>query len=305
MSIEANQSLDFGGFVKSLDQAQELRGIRVIFYDGFKMHVIRTGPPLCGRDVRAVVIKPDIGEVTLRQVELAEQRESKFYSELTNVGFGCGGAAVSWGVAAISGSAAPISGGASLIVTKVALVAGYAGWISCGNSLIRLASEAWAPEVNDWLDTFAFYRVASNALDAIGLIGGLTAAAGTVKMALHLQRTTGKTMLQVLKGLSRQQRKELAEELIRINNPGISNKALKMFMRGNAIPKRYTPVQISHTVIRSLGDAFGALYGFAGSGYDGLINKGVHAITDEPAKPKPRQAYGNYVVGIAHSFDTY
>jgi len=34
-------------FLSALDQNVELRGMRVVFYDGANMHVLRDGPPLC------------------------------------------------------------------------------------------------------------------------------------------------------------------------------------------------------------------------------------------------------------------
>jgi hypothetical protein len=52
-------------FLRTLDQNAELRGTRVVFYDGTKMHVLREGPPLCEPGQRSIVIKPDIGEITL------------------------------------------------------------------------------------------------------------------------------------------------------------------------------------------------------------------------------------------------
>ncbi|MDB4990755.1 MAG: hypothetical protein JWN04_5933 [Myxococcaceae bacterium] len=166
----------------------------------------------------------------LRDAELAALRESKFYTELTNMAVGCGSGLVAWVVSGATSAAAPITGGSSLIVTQVSAVAGYAGWASCFNSGFRLVSEAVAPEFNDWLDEQWAYTGLVNALDAVALIGGLTAASSTVKMALHLRNTTRKGMLEVLKGLDRQQRKKLATELIRINNPGISNSMLKAML---------------------------------------------------------------------------
>jgi hypothetical protein len=305
LKIPANQSLDFSGFLESLDRSQGLRGIRVIFWDGYTMHEVRAGPPLCGRDRRAVVIKPDIGETALRDADYAARRESKFYTELTNVAVGCGSGVIAWVVSSATGAATPITGGASLIVTHASAVAGYAGWASCVNSGLRLMNEARLPEFNDWLDEQWAYTGLVNALDAVALIGGLTAAHSTVKMALHLRNTTGKGMLEVLKGLDRQQRKKLATELIRINNPGISNSMLKAMLRSGKVPKRFTPLQIDHTVKRQLSDSFGALCNYAGSSFDGLINKGVHGIVDRPAKPKKGSVTGSYVAGIAYAFDTY
>lgn len=140
-SPEANQSLDFVQFLRMLDNTKELAGIRVVFYDGFTMNVIREGPPLCGRDVRAIIIKPDIGEYTIRNAEFAAAHEGKVYTELLNTGLGCGGAVVSWLVVGGAAGAVPLTGGTSLIIEKLAVPSAIIGTISCGNSGYRLYNE--------------------------------------------------------------------------------------------------------------------------------------------------------------------
>jgi hypothetical protein len=306
-NIQANQSLDFAEFLRMLDRTQELRGIRVVFYDGYKMHVVRRGQPLCGRGVRAVVIKPDIGETTLWSSELAAAHEGRVYAELLNVGLGCGGAIVAWSVIGGAAGAVPLTGGTSLIVEKMAFPAAIVGSLSCINSGVRLYNEVRHPERNDILDQHFWYQGAVAFMDAVGLFGATTAASATVKMVLHLRNTTGKTMLQVLKGLNRQQRKRLAEESVRLANPGISNQALKMFVNAGTFPKRYSTVQVSHTVKQQLKDAFGAACGYTGSAYDGLVNRAGNAAKDSVSPPPtPKQTvYGSYVLGLAYSFETF
>jgi hypothetical protein len=80
--IDVNQSFDWTMILPYLDKSNELRGVRVVVYDGYNMMVLREGPPTIGRDCRAVVIKPNIGEFSLRQAELAAAHEGAFYREL-------------------------------------------------------------------------------------------------------------------------------------------------------------------------------------------------------------------------------
>ena len=56
-------------------------------------------------------------------------------------------------------------------------------------------------------------------------------------MVKRLQVATRAPMREVLKGLGRQQRKSLTEELIRIHNPRISNRMLKRMVRAGVWPK--------------------------------------------------------------------
>ncbi|MDB4986411.1 MAG: synthetase [Myxococcaceae bacterium] len=181
------------------------------------------------------------------------------------------------------------------------------GSISCGNSGYRLYNEFNDPTVNDDLDHQFRYQAAVAFMDAVGLIGATTATHATIKLVRHLKNTTGQTMLQVLKGLTRQQRKQFAEEAVRLANPRTSGQQLKMFVRAGTFPKRDTPFQISHTVTRQIKEALGAAAGFVGSAFDGLINKGVQAVKEaaHPSSPRKQTDYGNYVVGLAYSFETF
>jgi CheY-like chemotaxis protein len=82
--------------------------------------------------------------------------------------------------------------------------------------------------------------------------------------------------LQVLQGLSRQQRKQLAEEVIRDALPGISGGELKALVRAGVYPKRYSPAQISATVYNQLRDAAGAAITFAGSAVSGVVREAAN-----------------------------
>jgi hypothetical protein len=104
-------------------------------------------------------------------------------------------------------------------------------------------------------------------------------------MALTLRRTTGKGMVEVLKGLTRQERARIAEEVIRIENPGISNKALKTMLRAGLYPKRFSGLEVSHAVRTQLKDALSAALSFTGSALSGTLRE--------------------YATGIVQSFETY
>jgi hypothetical protein len=76
-----------------------------------------------------------------------------------------------------------------------------------------------------------------------------------------------------------------AEEVIRMENPGISGGALKAMLRAGLYPKRFTMLQVSHAVKTQLKDAISAALTFTGSGLSGVVRE--------------------YAVGIAQSFETY
>ena len=170
-----------------------------------------------------------------------------------------------------SAGATPLTGGTSSIIAYLAAGAATASSIQCVNGLGRVAAEAYVPEKLDVLDSQGWYNKLSFALDAISLAGAVASTAITVKLALRLRANTGKSMLEVLKGLSRHERKKLAEEVVRIQNPGISNKQLKVLVRSGIFPKRLTNIQIQESVRKQLLDAAGAAFSYTGSAASGNI----------------------------------
>lgn len=109
-----------------------------------------------------------------------------------------------------------------------------------------------------------------------------------IRMALKLRAVTGKTMVDVLKGLTRQQRRALAEEAVRLQNPGISGGQVKMLVRAGVFPKRFSTVQVTQAVRNQLRDALGAAISFTGSATGGFA-----------------QQAGQYIVGVARSVEEY
>ena len=288
MSRELPKDFDFGAFLRKIDQNAEIRDMRVVYFNGSEIVVVREGPRVCGPDLKAIVIKPDLGAPTLHTGSAAQARESRLYSELLGGVLSCTAAAIGWVVVAGSGAAAPVTGGTSTFITVLAVGAASASTAQCANSTVRVYNEVSSPESNDWLDSQAWYTSTAYALDAISLAGAGAATLSTLRLARVLRTTTGKSTTQVLKGLSRQEWRRITEEIIRLENPGISNSAIKQFINAGVYPRRFTSVQISNAVRHTLKDAAGAAVSFSGSAAGGLVAKA-----------------GTYAVGVAQSFETY
>lgn len=134
------------------------------------------------------------------------------------------------------------------------------------------------------LDSNDWYAATVFALDAISLAGAATAGAATIRMVFIARSANpSRTVLDILRGLKRHERKRLTEEIIRTQNPGISNGQFKALVRAGVYPKRYTGIELGAGVRRQLTDALGAAFSFAGSASGGLVRR--------------------YAVGIAESLD--
>jgi hypothetical protein len=292
----AQADFDAPTFLRELDRHPELKGSRVVLYDGSRLTVLREGPVYCEERQRAVVVKVGVLDVALRSAAVAERHDQRLYGELLNTGLSCSAAVVGWLVVLTGAGAAPMTGGTSMIVSKIALAGSVASTLQCVNAGVRLYNETHEPEDNDWLDSHAWYTATSDALDVLALAGVAISGAASLQMVRVAQRTTGKSLVAVLKGLSRQERRRLTEEIIRSQNRGISNGRLKAMIRAGIYPSRYTGLQVSEGVRRQLMDALGASISFAGSATGGLVGKAISA-SGSVSSPQ-------YAVGFAQAFET-
>lgn len=214
-----------------IDRISGLTNTRVLYFDGAHMIEVRPHPPICQKNYLTVVIRPikqqEKTNITNPSREV-QKRDSRFWSELLSTSLSCGAAALSWVAVGGSGAAVPISGGASSVITVLSYTAATASTAQCINSGYRLFNESSLgnPETNVRLDSQDWYVHTMTALDTVSVLGATAAAGATLKMTLQLSKS-GTPVKEVLKGLSRQQRKSLTADIIRAQNPGISNKALK------------------------------------------------------------------------------
>ncbi len=258
-----------------IDLIPKLEGSRIVYFDGSQLQELRPHPNMCTANKLTVLIKPkEIHEKVVGQnLEINRQDDSGFYNELLSTGLSCGAATLSWIVVGGSAAAAPATFGSSTVITVLSWSAAIASSAQCLNSSYRLINETdyGNSEINDWLDSQDWYNTTSTALDIVSIAGGVAAAGATIKMAMALRKTTGKSLKEVLKQLSRQERKRITEEVIRAQNPGISNKALKLMLNAGKYPRRYSNFEISNSVRIQLKDAMGAAFSFAGSATSGVL----------------------------------
>jgi len=221
-----------------------------------------------------VLIKPiETDEQVIGQnLEINRQDRSGFYSELLSAGLSCGAATLSWVVVTGGSVAAPVTFGSSTVIIVLGVGAAGASGLQCINSAMRLFNESMGnSEENSRLDSLEWYSSTSTALDILSIAGGIAAAGVTIKMAFSLRKTTGKGFKEILKQLNRHERKRITEEVIRAQNPHISNKTLKLMVNAGQYPKRYSHFEINNSVRLQLKDALGAAFSFTGSATSGVI----------------------------------
>lgn len=284
---------DVQEFLKELDKTRDYVGVRVVYFDGATMSELRVGPPMCETGLLAVVIRTGGKGAIPTQAEIAEARDKRFNAELLNLGLSCGGAIISWIVAASATGAAPFTGGSSLIVTNLSATAGWLGAVSCVNAGYRLYNAKYDSGQNDWLDNQWWYTSASTAIDAISLAGAGVSAAAIIRMVKIAKVSTGKSIVEILKGLSRQERRKLTQEVLRMQNPGADIAELEAMAQRGIFPKRFSNADISRDAKKQLLDAVGAVAGFTGSATGGIISKAI-----------PKGPPGELSFGVVNAFET-
>ncbi len=276
---------------KNIDSIPELNGAAVIYIDSsYTIVELRPFIPTCSlHPIKVVLREPP---KMMSQSEFAAHlkggqgniRESKLVEEVAGTVLSCGAAFLGWIVVLGSSAAIPLSGGTSSAITYLAVAASAASSAQCFNGIARSGLEVAAPQVNDFLDSQEWYQNMTTALDIISLAGAVAAGAATLKTVKLLMANSGKSASSILKGLSRSERKRLTQEVIRLNNPGVSNKLLKSMVNSGSFPKRYSGIQITQSLKLQLKDTIGAAMSFSGSGLSGNVNSIAIGIYEELAQ---------------------
>jgi len=116
-------------------------------------------------------------------------------------------------------------------------------------------------------------------------------------MVTLLKNSTRKSALEVLKGLSRQERKRLTEELIRDRIPGITKHEIQVLMSRKVLPlkglsKRFGNDEISLGVRRQLLDAV-----------DNAIGLGSYA-SSKISDAGEEMRVGDLLFGVVNAYET-
>ena len=269
--------LDRSQLFLRIDSIPELRYSQIVYVDPEQgTTVLRQRTPVSSMYHRVVLLHRQRPGQSLTQSPQQTAR-SRFWRELAGTTLSCTSAVLSWTVVGVGAGAAPLTGGASLIVTGLGVGAATASTVQCFAGIARVVSE----ESADWMDRQSWYAQTNRALDIISLAGAAASTAATIKAVMAVRTATSKSLIQVLKGLTRQERARLTEEIIQSNNPGISGQRLKEFIVAGKYPRRYTELRITSGLKTQMRDAASAAFSYAGSLYSGCLNEVTMAVIEQ------------------------
>jgi hypothetical protein len=280
--LTQKQSKDLVG---RLDRIQALRGIGIGFVGQGMCQVLRK--PSMPRGLNTWII---LQELTQEQTESfstggtageRKKRESRLGFELLQMGLSCGATVLAGIAAAGSAVAAPVTAGTSGAVTVLAYSGAVATAAQCGISSGRVVNEIFDPGANDYLDSQAWFEATSNALDAISIAGGVASLGQAAQAIIRLSRASGKPIGQVLKGLSRAERKRLAQDLARYSGKAPTRRQFIRLARQGKLPKIIRREAISRSILNESLNSISTGLSMIGSGTSGVIHGLIMYFVEE------------------------
>ncbi|WP_428552844.1 NAD synthetase [Pseudomonas edaphica] len=262
-------SIDLRKLFFTIDSDPALIGAGVVYIDGmFNVVVLREFQAICSvRPIKVVLREAPkyVGPVEFKRMLEHEPRESRLVAEALNTTITCAGALLSWAVVTSGVILMPFTAGTSAVITVIGQAAAAAGTVQCIAGALRIASEAAFPEFNDYLDSEPWFQDATAVLDGVALLGVATSMLVTVKAIITTTQVTGKSIRQVLKGLTRQERAKLNNELLKIRDPRLTSRLLKLEKANGKLSKRISAAAMQHATATHIMDALAASLSFTSS----------------------------------------
>ncbi|WP_340616685.1 hypothetical protein [Xenorhabdus entomophaga] len=188
----------------------------------------------------------------------------------------------------------PFSGGTSTPLVLLSYAGLAASGLQCLNGGYRIYQLTGAGKEGGehvaWLDSQGWYITTTTILDTISLASGAAALRESFKTYKIMRTASPRKASEWLKSMPRHERKRLTEEIMRYNNPGISNQAIKKAIAQGQYIKRYPTEQIQKALRNHLRDSLVAASGFVGSGMTGTIRNPENILNS-----------GKYIIGTIYS----
>ena len=278
-------SIDLRRLFSVIDSDPALIGAGVVYIDEvFNVVVLREFQAICSVQPIKVVLREaprHVGPVEFKRMLEHEPRESRLVAEAVNTAVTCAGALLSWLVVTSGVVLMPFTAGTSALISFIGKAAAVAGSVQCMAGVIRTGSEAVFPQVNDYLDSESWYQDATAVLDGISLLGVATSMLVTVNAVSTTTRVTGKPLRLVLKGLTRQERAKLNDEMLRIRDPRLTSKLLKLEKAMGRAPKRISATNMQRATATHIIDVLAASLSVTSSATNGNISTIAIGIYEE------------------------
>lgn len=281
-------SIDLRRLFFAIDTDPGLIGAGVVYIDEtFNVVTLREFQAVCSVVPKKLVLREApryVGPAEFKRMLEHEPRESRLVAQALGTAVTCAGAILSWIVVTSGVMLLPFTAGTSAVITFIGQAALAASVTQCIVGLGRTGAEAFAPQLLDQLDSEAWYQAVDATLNAIALLGVATSALTTIKTVNTATRVTGKPLRQVLKGLNRQERARLNDELLKLRDPRLTSKLLKVRQATGVLLKRISATEMQLATVNHIRDAMAAILGFASSSIPGKIKTLAIGVYEEASQ---------------------
>ncbi len=286
---------DFEALGQALDCQRDFYGVGIIYSEDQREYVVRqprnavsvkyvivTKTPHINKDVAAASLKDAISTPSLSK-------------EITSTVLSCGGLLLTIGAAIVGTGAVPFTLGASSAMVALAISGTAATATQCVLGLYRIYDiNSNNAENTVWLDSQQWYLTTSCILDIMSVASAGAALKDVLITYRAMRASSSLKVSQWLRSLPRQDRARITKEIMRIQNPGISNKAIKSFIAIGKYPKRFPNEGLQKTLQVQLMNGLNSMAAFSGSAIGGVLNSPA-SILDS----------GEYVVGMLQSIEVF
>ncbi|MFB4341396.1 hypothetical protein RAC90_13050 [Pantoea sp. CS_6] len=302
MGLVSADDIDFNALANRLDCMRDFSQVGIIYSDGPQQWLVRPSRRYASQtnsNVSHVVITKTSASTLASAPHTATKAltdtlsKPSLVNEITSTAMSCGAAVATVFLTLGATAAIPVTAGASGIVAGIITAGGIATGMQCFIGASRLfLMESGHEDTVTWFDSLGWYNATITALDIISLAGAGAGLKSFVETYKVMKATTSSgNLINWLKTLSRAERRRITEEIIRQQNPGISNSGIKAAIKAGIYPKRYPSDALQKSLQRELATAFVNSSAFMGSALTGTI-RNPHTIPQS----------GKYLIGVVQSF---
>ena len=265
-----------------MDAIPELKGAGIGYVGDGQCSILRKSTHASGMETYVVVETTELATHERPANKLSNKTyRSNLVKELAAMGINCGGAVLAGMATAGEIAAAPLTAGAPLMLVYLTGTASVTGSLQCGISIGRVLDSVIDPQLTATLDSIEWCRRTSDILDWIGVLGAVASLGQDAQAVIRLQRTSGRSFEEILRGMNRAERKRLARDLA--NYAGTrSNGEYKALVRAGKLPSIFTQTQVTAALKSQLLSGVSSALGLAGSAQAGVLGRGYSVyITQE------------------------
>ncbi|WP_053143041.1 hypothetical protein [Erwinia billingiae] len=271
------KEIDFKSLEDGLDCSRNFNRVGIIYNDGARRWLVRPSRVRANTHqslVTHVVITkiPNVVQPVAETAVIDAISSPSLAGEITSTAFACGAMVITLMLAFGAGAAVPFTAGGSGIFAGISIAGSLATGAQCfiGSARIIALSKGHSSDVA-WLDSQDWYVATSTALDMISLAAAGTGLKATIETYKLMKSASSAKLSEWFKSLSRADRKRITEEIIRKQNPGISNNGVKAAIQAGMYPKRFPADSLQRTLQRELINALVNTSAFTGSALTGTI----------------------------------